>query len=165
MLSAIIPLITFYENISIHFLFIQSKNIGICQGTDDQKKLKDSLRKQRKAKGKSQMPGKGQLAVCTANYQHSVSIKLQPQLSFISVPSFPNKALQWHHRDQCGWTFLLKSEREAISPRAPSYPGFPCGGKPGLRSKEVNQPPSLGRRQNLNPSLPNAPRPKSASRH
>lgn len=30
MLSAIILLITFYKSISIHFLFIQSKNIGIC---------------------------------------------------------------------------------------------------------------------------------------
>lgn len=110
------------------------------------------------------MPEKGQLAVFTANYQHPVCIKLQPQLALISMPSFPSKALQRHHRNQCGCTFLLESERETISPRAPSYPDFPRGEKPGLRSKEVNQPPSLGRRQNLNPSLPNTLRAKSAFR-
>lgn len=107
---------------------------------------------------------KGQLAVFTANYQHPVSIKLQIQLSFISLLSFHNKALEWHHRNQCGWTFLLESEREIVCPRAHSYPDFPCGEKPGLRSKEVNQPPSLGRKQNLNASLLNAQRAKSASR-
>lgn len=109
------------------------------------------------------MLGKGQLAAFTANT--STWYPLNYSLSFLSFPCHPSTIKLYSGTTEIsGWTSLLENEREPIYPRAHSYPDFPCGGKPGLRSKEINQSPSLGRRQNLNPSLPNALRDKSASR-